>query len=57
LPTAFSLLRYRKSIVVYVTRDMSNQSGSSSLFYCVLLGIIHYPDNTPVFAVWKINRL
>lgn len=55
--TAFSMLKYRKNTVMYVTRDMSNQSGLSPLFLFTFLDVIYYPDNTPVFAVWKINRL
>ncbi|MEM3459331.1 MAG: glycosyltransferase family 39 protein [Candidatus Bathyarchaeia archaeon] len=57
LSTALSMLKYRKNTVVYVTRNISNQSSSSPLFRFTFLNIIYYPDNTPVFAVWKINRL
>ena len=42
--------------VIYVTRAPSNDSGLT-MVSSTLIGVVSYPDQTPVFMVWNLTRL
>src|SRR3972149_6905098 len=54
--TAFPFLASNTE-VIYIIRDTQNITALSSAVSSTFLGIISYPDRTPVFGVWKLTAL
>jgi 4-amino-4-deoxy-L-arabinose transferase-like glycosyltransferase len=55
LTTVMSLLVSGKNVVIYITRETSQQDRLPLEIPSKLLDIVYFPDGEPVFAIWELR--